>query len=616
MRVLLLTPPLVQANTPYPATPMLTAWLRRRGFDAVQEDASLALILRVFSPAGIRALLSEWERIPRRRRSAAVRHVLRHREQLPALVGLAVRFLQGRAPARTAAIAAGALFPEGPRFIHADVAATLLEPPERARHVASLFLDDVADAVRDGVDPQFHLARYADHLAVSAPRFDELHDALTRPPTLIGRWVDEEADRAWRRHRPGLLGLTVPFPGTLYGALRIARRFKQHDPRVQVVLGGGYVGTELRTTRDPRVFACVDALALDDGERTLEELARAARARRPPRAVHVLRLEAGRVVEIPAGPTAPVAHDRRPAPTYAGLPPAHYLPMAESPNPMHRLWSDRPWLKLQLAHGCYWHRCAFCDTALDYIRRFDPARPETVRRWIRSLIRETGRRDFHFVDEAAPPALLGRLSDLLIARGPRIEWWTNIRFDRAFTADLARRMAQAGCLAVTGGLETAHDRTLGRMQKGTTLADAARVMHQLAGAGLLVHAYLMYGFPGQTVQETVDALEYVRQLFEAGCVQSAYWHRFALTVHSPMYRNPATFGIAVAPEAPAPFARNEARYRDRRVRAVPDWVGTGLRAAVFNFMHGVGVDRDVRDWFTGRAPRTTVPGDFVLRAIG
>lgn len=54
----------------------------------------------------------------------------------------------------------------------------------------------------------------------------------------------------------------------------------------------------------------------------------------------------------------------------------------------------------------------------------------------------------------------------------------------------------------------------------------------------MVHAYLMYGFPTQTAQETIDSLEMVRQMFEQGIIQSGFWHQFAMTAHSPVGLDP------------------------------------------------------------------------------
>jgi len=310
---------------------------------------------------------------------------------------------------------------------------------------------------------------------------------------------------------------------------------------------------------------------------------------------------------------ADVPHAAVGTPAYDGLPLDRYFAMVEMPNPMHRIWSSNRWNKLPLAHGCYWHQCRFCDAKLDYIRRYSAAPVEELADRIEAVIRQTGQTGFHFVDEAASPTLLGHLADVLTARRLSITWWGNVRFESAFTPELAGRLARAGCIAVTGGLEVATDRHLARLQKGFTLDQAARVTRAFADAGIMVHAYLMYGCPGQTAQDTVDALEFVRQLFGAGFVQSAYWHRFALTVHSPIYDDPAAFGIQLLHRRRATFARNEVPYRDS-VRCDHAALGRGLRKSVYNYMRGVGFDLDVREWFDIRVPPPTLEPDFVARA--
>ena len=200
-------------------------------------------------------------------------------------------------------------------------------------------------------------------------------------------------------------------------------------------------------------------------------------------------------------------------PTYAGLPLDRYVSLLEMLNPMHRLWSDGRWNKLTIAHGCYWKQCAFCDVTLDYIARYDRAPADLLVDRIEAMIAETGQTGFHFVDEAAPPAALRALAERLIARGVTIAWWGNVRFENAFTPELAGLLARSGCVAVSGGLEVASDRLLDLMNKGVTVDQVARVTRAFSDAGILVHAYLMYGFPTETAQDTIDALERVRQLF-------------------------------------------------------------------------------------------------------
>src|SRR6185295_11773376 len=234
-----------------------------------------------------------------------------------------------------------------------------------------------------------------------------------------------------------------------------------------------------------------------------------------------------------------------------------YLAVLDTLNPMHRLWSEGHWNKLTVAHGCYWKQCAFCDVGLDYIARHEPSPSTLLVDRIEALIAETGRRGFHFVDEAAPPAGLKDMALLLLERGITITWWGNVRFESAFTRDLCRLLAASGCVAMTAGLEVAADRLLTAMRKGITVEQAVRVAAAFTETGILVHAYLMYGYPGETVTETLESLERVRQMFAAGLIQSAFWHRFVATAHSPIGLQPEAHGIRVTGPRFEGFAEND-----------------------------------------------------------
>jgi hypothetical protein len=283
-------------------------------------------------------------------------------------------------------------------------------------------------------------------------------------------------------------------------------------------------------------------------------------------------------------------------------------------NPMHRLWSDGRWNKLTVAQGCYWKKCSFCDTSLDYIARYEAADAALLAERIDAIVAETGSSGFHFVDEAAPPKVLKALAAELQRRGTRISWWGNIRFEKAFTPALCEQLAASGCIAVTGGLEVASDRLLELMHKGVTVEQVARVTRAFSDAGVLVHAYLMYGFPTQTVQDTVDALEYVRQLFAAGCIQSGFWHRFACTVHSPVGLQPERYGVTLLPLPPGRFAKNDVGFVDP-TGVDHDALGVGLKKAVYNFMHGIGLEEDVRCWFDHPVPKARVARHRIERAL-
>ena len=309
-------------------------------------------------------------------------------------------------------------------------------------------------------------------------------------------------------------------------------------------------------------------------------------------------------------------------PTWDGLPLDRYLSLLDMLNPMNRLWSDGRWNKLTVAHGCYWKKCSFCDVSLDYISRYETAQASTLVDRIEQIVAETGQTGFHFVDEAAPPKALKALAEELLRRGVQISWWGNIRFEKTFTPELCELLAQSGCIAMSGGLEVASDRLLQLMKKGVSVEQVAQVTKGFADAGVLVHAYLMYGFPTQTVQDTVDALEYVRQLFENGCIHSGFFHRFVCTVHSPVGQNPEAYGVKLLPLPDGTFAKNDVGFVDPTPMPPGvdhDLLGQGLKKAIYNFMHGVGVEADVRQWFElpkGQCPKPTVPRHKIAKALG
>ncbi|MBN8441134.1 MAG: radical SAM protein [Thauera sp.] len=622
---------MTQLNTPYPSTAYITGFLRSRGIDAAQEDLALALVLELFSQEGLGHIRDRAQAVPARKRSATVSFFLDHFERYRSTVAPVIAFLQGRDTTIAHRIAGRAFLPEGPRFDSLDVYVDPDDPnggdplawafgslgqQDRARHLATLYLNDLADVVRDAVDERFEFVRYAESLAQSQPTFAPLAAALAAPPTLVDRRLQELAAAALERHSPRVVLLSVPFPGAVYGAFRIAQAVRAFDPTIVTVLGGGFVNTELRELAEPQVFDFFDYVTLDAGERPLLALLEHLQGKRSrQRLVRTfVRDDDSGSVRYINFVEPDIAFAEVGTPTWDGLPIDRYLSVLDMLNPMHRLWSDGRWNKLTVAHGCYWKKCSFCDVSLDYISRYDGASAATLADRIDAIIAETGQSGFHFVDEAAPPKALKALALELIERERAISWWGNIRFEKSFTPEVCALLAESGCIAVSGGLEVASDRLLKLMKKGVSVEQVARVTHGFAEAGILVHAYLMYGFPTQTVQDTVDALEYVRQLFEAGCIHSGFFHRFACTVHSPVGMQPEEYGVTLKPLPPISFAKNDVGFIDP-TGTDHAALGVALNKALYNYMHGIGLDEDVRAWFNGRVPRSRVPRNFIARAL-
>jgi hypothetical protein len=646
--VLSLIPPMTQLNTPYPSTAYITGFLRSRGMDAVQADVALALVLKLFSKEGLQSIYAEIDKQEQTTERVAL--FMEQYGRYAATITAAINFLQGKDSTLAHRINSRSFLPEGPRFEALEVyvddeggdplawAFGALGAQDKARHLATLYLNDLADVLKDAIDPRFEFVRYAESLAGSQPTFDPLADALAQPLTLVDRTLVDIALQTVEQYFPAagpavqrVVLLSVPFPGSVYAAFRIAQAIKAQHPQTILVLGGGYVNTGLRELAEPRVFDYFDFVTLDAGERPLLALLEHVQGKRGlQRLVRTFVREApaqsdattqANAAQLPgqvryinlAEPDVPFSDVG--TPTWDGLPLDKYLSLLDMLNPMHRLWSDGRWNKLTVAHGCYWKKCSFCDVSLDYISRYEGTTAEELVNRIDAIVKETGQTGFHFVDEAAPPKALKALAAELQARNTAISWWGNIRFEKSFTPDLCQELADSGCIAISGGLEVASDRLLKLMKKGVSVEQVARVTKGFSDAGILVHAYLMYGFPTQTVQDTVDSLEYVRQLFAAGCIQSGFFHRFACTVHSPVGMAPQDYGVKLVALPEGQFAKNDIAFIDPS-GVDHDALGIALNKALYNYMHGIGLDSNVRSWFDMKVPKTKVAPDFIERALG
>jgi radical SAM superfamily enzyme YgiQ (UPF0313 family) len=602
-RVLLVLPPLTQLNTPYPSTAHLTGFLQSRGIETEQADLGIEMVLRLFSADGLRCVFRQLHHHDGPLPKEAI-GMMRAEQKYVEMVGPVVTFLHLIRPG---------VLPQGPRFRGRRAFSRSVSVIDRAKQWATFFLEDLADLVQATITPHFALSRYAEHIGRAASSFDQIIAALADPAHVTDEWILESFWAHFDRINPSLVGLSIPFPGNLYGAFLIAKTLKQHCPDLPVVIGGGYVNTELRRVSDPQVFDYVDFITLDNGERPLLSLIEHLCGLRSRESLcRTMYREQNRVVFADDRCSPDFGMNEIGCPTYRGLPLDRYLTILDSTNPMHRLWSEGHWNKLTVAHGCYWKQCTFCDVGLNYISRYEMTPTDRLIQQIEQLMAETGRTGFHFVDEAAPPAALKALALALLERRITITWWGNIRFETAFSPDLCRLLAASGCIAVTAGLEAASDRLLNNMKKGITVDQTAMVAAALRDAGILIHAYLMYGCPSETIQETVDSLERVRQLVAAGLLQSAFWHRFTVTAHSPVGLNPTAHGLRILGPEFQGFAENDFLHDDR-LGNTPAWLGEGLRRSLLNYLERRGLDLDVRQWFDYEVPRPHVASTWLTR---
>ena len=628
MKALLVQPPFVQLNAPYPAVYYLESFLRGRGADARAVDHSIELFRAIFSRSGIAPAFDAARRLldasPPGGEGGAdptvltqlERYVSYERLYLQWIDGLAA-FLSGRDPAFAHLLSQTVELPRGRRaeaFLEARGGRIA---SHEARGLATAVLEDLGDLVSYALDPSFGTVRYGERIAASASHFAPIRAALDSSrllssaygPLLAAEW--EASGGA-----PDLLLVSIPFPGCLLGALACAGSArKAFGPRTRILFGGGYVSTELRGMLDGGIFDFCDYLCFDSGYGSIDsilEVEAGAAALRLYKTMY--RDEAGRVVaagfdepdEAAAkGPRRRTSCDQAErlraaeakaiasiAPDYADCDFGRYLQVVDSENPMHRLWSDSPWLKYGLARGCYWRRCSFCDTKLEYVSLFVPADISALVAAADSATSRTGLHGIHFVDEAMPMASLlafARENGIRAAAGKRpFHFWGNVRFDSSWTEDRCEYLAASGLVAVSGGIEIATEAGLEMTDKGFDLAGLARTLVAMKRSGLLVHAYLIYGFPGQSRTDIVESAEVCRQLMASGLVDSAFWHRFVLTRHSRMY---GEWPKLEPVDRQWDFANNDLGFSGEEEF---DEFDGPLAATLESWMQGEGLERDAR----------------------
>jgi hypothetical protein len=653
MRILIIQPPFTQLNAPYPAIHCLDRFLLRQGHAVTAQDHSIGLYRRMMTTSGVRRIFDDAQvalagrKAPDPETGRQVARYISYRERYTAWAEPLIRFLSAGDPGLAFRISrVPDDLPMGMRAQRFLDERDGLVQPEEAASLSIHILDDLADFIAYALDPDFGTVRYAERIAGSRSDYRPVSEsaesgylmrAFYRP------WLQELFDAIAPSAAPELLLLSVPFPGCLVGAIAAAREARKvFGSGLRIAMGGGYVSTELRYLKDGAIFDDVEDLCFDGGYGALTSLIEgmeATRARKPaPIPYHTARRAPDGAIEYCGFPPSEakdeadsarfVAQDevqsnrflalehealRTNFPDYRSADMASYIRAPATENPMHRLWSDAPWLKYQMAYGCYWHRCAFCDTQLDYVRCYLPSDPKALIDAASKAAERSGFYGIHFTDEALPLPSLMEFARLNRERGNLFTYWGNVRFDKVWTPDRCALLAASGFVAASGGIEIATERGLAMTGKGFTFPDLVRSLVSFKRSGILVHGYLIYGFPEQTEQDLVDSAEAVRQLFAAGLLDSAFWHRFVLTRHSEMY---AQWKAGKLPslepiDRPGNFASNDLDFKGSE-RWIPfDAALEGLLGA---WMSGTELEIPVRPLRKG-GTKPSMPSDRVENLV-
>ena len=650
MNVIIITPPLVQLNCPYPSGAYLADFFKSyENCKAKWLDLSIELFYSIFSRAGLTKLfelsqekaLDLAEKAEKRGDSAAAFNLRRYISSkaswiewidfITAMLCDGSKAVSGREKAHQFLFSP--YVPRGNRM-EGFLAGLEREPTvDDVRFLCSYALADLADYITFVFDKDFSLIRYAEEVVAGAgvigsegvnPSFAEIEKHIDSP--VLRHFYEPVLEKAFckvvdagfvcdvdKASSPTLFCISVPFAGTFVPALYTARFIKKKLGASAIIsFGGGYVNTELRDFEEPRFSAYADMLSFDRGYGSYIALFRALSSSslssiKYDAELYKLRLFTNNTVRNSSSskPTKVLWHDEALekeedevtaaiVPDYSDIDFTCYPRVCDEKNPMHRLWTDGTWIKAYLAHGCYWHKCAFCDTKLDYVCGYKPVNVEKLFAGLKKTAVEKGVYGIHFVDEALPAACLKKFALLNARNGNELYFWGHVRFEKVFTKDLAAFLSCCGFGAVSAGIEVATGTGLKNINKGTDIDSIVSACAAFKEAGILVHAYMIYGFWYDTPQTIIDSMETLRQFFAAGLLDSAFWHKFTLTKNSELYDQ-----LKNSWKGGTEFKK----------------YGRPLEAALDSWMHGIKIEQKVQKWFDFPVPAPTIQRDFVEKAI-
>ena len=637
MQVLVIQPPIVQLNTAYPSGAYLSSFFKNRSIETKWLDLNIELYYEIFSKKGLSRLFSACsqkalalaEKAENSGDDATAFNLRRYVSQknfwiqwIDTITSILRADPKNSGYENAHRFVFGAHVPRGNRMESYLSSLDRDLTTDDARALASFALADLADFITAAFDENFSLVRYAESLTVSENSFSQVEKGADSP--VLKEFFLPLLDRLFSSiEEKTLVLISVPFAGTFAPSLCAGRFFKEKfGSDVFVVFGGGFVNTELRQTTERSLKKYCDALCFDRGYASYEQLLRTDFFNSDDMtAVYKMRRFGNdSVVEPKEADSATLDFEKNQTvtiiPNFSDIDFSRYPRLIDDKNPMHRLWSDGAWIKVYMAHGCYWHKCAFCDVTLDYVSGYCPTDIKKLYGGILAQCKEKGVFGVHFVDEAMPPRMMIDFARENLSHGSPITWWGNVRFEKAFTRDVADFLAAGGLIGVSAGLESATGNGLTAIHKGTDLNSIVGACCAFKEAGILVHAYMIYGYWWEKPRDLINSMETLRQFYLNGLLDSCFWHKFVLTRHSRVYKEWKEGLVQdlkpVLNENAPVFAMNTLHFEGEEKSAK---YGPFLDYSLNQWMHGQDLELPVQKWFDFSVPSPTVPKNFIEKLI-
>jgi len=331
------------------------------------------------------------------------------------------------------------------------------------------------------------------------------------------------------KENPFLVGISITYADQVIPGFTLANLIKKANRNIHLTMGGAYISYFLDTLKtNKKIFSIVDSIIISEGEHALLQLAERVRNRQDLQGVsNIIYNSKGKIFASKSTFVEDI--NSLPVPCFDGLPLDLYL-------------SPQTVILLAISRGCYWNRCAFCAVSFATRKLYRRRDPHLIIKDIEYLSQRYNTKYFFFSVDAASPKELADLAVLLNKKNIKIYWQCQARLEKGFTKNLCFLIAKAGCRQLIFGLESASQKVLDLMDKGTKVANFRKILRNCYNSNIAINLQYFLGFPGETQEDRKRTFEFISN--NTDIIHSvASSENFSLLKGTKVYNNPERYGI-------------------------------------------------------------------------
>ncbi len=393
------------------------------------------------------------------------------------------------------------------------------------------------------VSAPFHPTRigiFSYDMRYSVDSSDEVRSAIldTRENPFIDYFHDSIESGTLRDIRKfDLIGVSVTYQNQLIPALTLAKEIRRKHPACKLVIGGQFLTQSVMPLLKSSILSeYFDYVITHEGETALLRLVQflegAGNEGNIPNFVNLDSSSAKEEYETTA--TLCRVHtedlDALPTPDYSQFPHKEYL------SPLVLL--------LAPTRGCYWNKCSFCDISPSMKKMYRERSVENVVKDIARLKEAYSTKFFNFSVDAITPKYLKHLAQALIDNKTDVLWGAELRMEKQFAKEeFAELLYNAGLRYVFFGFESASQRVIDLVKKGTSVNASETMVQVFSKYGIKIYLAWIVGLPGEMEEDFWETVDFIDRNKEH--IHSSGATEFYLSINTDIGLRPQKYGITI-----------------------------------------------------------------------